>query len=160
MKVQRTFGARVGGDAQLARRLIQRAVSRRVGRRPVVLKHSRYHPRDVRRPSPTCVLSMGCATMLPSYALYSAPRLAFGKGRYARPPAGGCQSPAMTAPPKGEPRRGRCLHRPVVLKNRVIIGAGLPLPAGEVAMPSGIDGEGERRKCQPILSCRQQGPQR
>ena len=49
-------------------------------------------PRDVRRPSPTCVLSMGCATMLPSYALYSAPRLAFGKGRYARPPAGGCPS--------------------------------------------------------------------
>ena len=26
------------------------------------------------------------------YALYSAPRLAFGKGRYARPPAGGCSS--------------------------------------------------------------------
>ena len=24
--------------------------------------------------------------------LYSAPRLAFGKGRYARPPAGGCPS--------------------------------------------------------------------
>ena len=44
------------------------------------------------------------------------------------------QSPAVTAPPKGEPSRV-----PVC----TCIGAFLPLPSGEVAMPSGIDGEGD-----------------
>ena len=46
------------------------------------------------------------------------------------------QSPAVTAPPKGEPRR-----IPACIRNRTF----LPLPAGEVAMPQGIDGEGETR---------------
>ena len=33
----------------------------------------------------------------PYTPLYSAPRLAFGKGRYARPPAGGCPSALRAA---------------------------------------------------------------
>ena len=44
------------------------------------------------------------------------------------------QSPAVTAPPKGEPRRIFTNTR----KRRF-----LPLPSGEVAMPKGIDGEGD-----------------
>ena len=43
------------------------------------------------------------------------------------------QSPSVTAPPEGEPR-----HVPAC----TCIGAVLPLPSGEVAMPQGIDGEG------------------
>ena len=69
--------------------------------------------------------------------LYSAPRLAFGKGRYARPPAGGCQSPAVTAPPRGGAKTYL----------RTCIGAFLPLPAGEVAARS-ADGEGKTRDVQ------------
>ena len=36
--------------------------------------------------------------------LYYAPRLAFGKGRYARPPAGGCPSAAYAAATSPEGR--------------------------------------------------------
>ena len=43
------------------------------------------------------------------------------------------QSPAVTAPPKGEPS---------LIPSNTRIGADLPLPTGEVAMPLGIDGEG------------------
>ena len=53
------------------------------------------------------------------------------------------QSPAVTAPPKGEPRQ-----------NRTRIRAFLPLPMGEVAMPQGIDGEGRRGdNPHPIVHC-------
>ena len=43
------------------------------------------------------------------------------------------QSPAVPAPPKGEPS---------LIPTYTHIEAGLPLPSGEVAMPQGIDGEG------------------
>ena len=51
------------------------------------------------------------------------------------------QSPAVTAPPKGEPS---------LIPTYTHIEAGLPLPSGEVAMPQGIDGEGVcRGRCPP-----------
>ena len=46
------------------------------------------------------------------------------------------QSPAVTAPPKGEPRHAHTR-----------IGAALPLPSGEVAAARAADGEGRRGRC-------------
>ena len=81
----------------------QNAVCIRKGLPDVPRKKRRHHdsptPRRCAAPSTGCPPSLGkggkgdgvlgCGQCLP---LYSTPRLAFGKGRYARPPAGGCPS--------------------------------------------------------------------
>ena len=144
-----------------------------------------YGSRDVRRQSPTSVLSAVCvcrgrcpaspqadpASRLPASRtsprlIQNAPtsvpsclsprerwqRVALTKRGRRRTPkafenvpavAMPSQSPAVTAPPKGEPRQ-----------NRTRIRAFLPLPMGEVAMPQGIDGEGRRGdNPHPIVHC-------